>query len=108
MPRRRGPAWLARALGRRIHALREAAGLTQERLAWACDMSKGFLSHVESGDYLPSVPALHTMARVLGVALLDLVTFPERDERQALVDRTRHMPRGTVRKLLREMGESGR
>jgi len=33
-----------------------------------------------------------------------LVTFPDDDDRQRLVDLTRTMPRGTIRKMVREIG----
>lgn len=47
-----------RRIGPRIRALREAAGLTQERLAYECGHSKGYLSDVESGKRVPSLEFL--------------------------------------------------
>ena len=43
MPARRINHELARLLGARIRQLREEVGLTQERLAWECELSKGYL-----------------------------------------------------------------
>ena len=45
---------------------------------------------------------LQAIAERLAVALLDLVTFPEESDRERLVDRTRFMAKGVVRRLLKE------
>jgi transcriptional regulator with XRE-family HTH domain len=104
MPRRRTPDPLALAIGQRIRQLREQRGLTAERLAFESELgSKGFLSDIEHGLALPSLHTLEAIAAHLAVDLLDLVTIPEASERQALVDRTRLLSRGVVRRLLREM-----
>ena len=103
MPRRTSPDPLALAVGSRIRQLRLERGLTAESLAFSGELSsKGFVSDIEKGLAMPSLTSLRAIANVLGVALLDLVTFPSDDERQALVDRTRHLPKGAVRKLLKE------
>jgi len=104
MPRRREPDPLAQAVGQRIRQLREEAGLTMEKLAFESELgSKGHLSNIERGLVRPTVQTLQVLADRLGVLLLDLVTFPERDERQRLVDRTRSLPRGTLKKLAKEL-----
>jgi transcriptional regulator with XRE-family HTH domain len=103
MPRRSTPDPLARLIGRRIRHLREEANLTLEKLAYESELrSKGFLSDIERGLARPTVQTLSVIADHLGVDLLDMVTFPERGDRQRLVDRTRFMTRGAVRRLLRE------
>ncbi len=103
MPRRKTPDPLAKRIGARIRVLRKEAGLTLEKLAYESEVgSKGFLSDVEKGLARPSVETLQSIADRLEVALLDIVTFPEHDDRQRLVDRTRRLSKGTVRKLLRE------
>lgn len=104
MPRRQVPDPVALAVGQRIRQLRLERGITAESLAFGGEVSsKGFVSDIERGLARPSLGTLQEIARLLGVALLDLVTFPAEDERQALVDRTRHLPKGTVRKLLKEL-----
>jgi transcriptional regulator with XRE-family HTH domain len=65
-----------RALGPRIRALREERGLTQERLARACGRSKGYLSDIEAGHRLPSLPVLAELAEHLQVELFDLFVTP--------------------------------
>jgi transcriptional regulator with XRE-family HTH domain len=103
MPRRSIPDPLAQRIGARIRELRREAGLTLEKLAYESEVgSKGFLSDVEKGLARPTVETLKAIADRLEVALLDLVTFPDEDERQRLVDQTRRLSKGTVRKLLKE------
>ena len=104
MPRRSTPDPLAQRIGARIRVLRNEAGLTLEKLAYESEVgSKGFLSDVEKGLARPTVETLQAIADRPEVALLDLVTFPDEGDRQRLVDRTRQLSKGTIRKLLREM-----
>jgi transcriptional regulator with XRE-family HTH domain len=104
MPRRSTPDPLAKRIGARISALRKEAGLTLEKLAYESEVgSKGFLSDVEKGLARPTVQTLQAIADRLDLSLLDLVTFPDEDDRQRLVDRTRRLSKGTIKKLLREM-----
>lgn len=104
MPRRATPDPLAKAVGRRIRQLRDERGLTGERLAFESDVgSKGFLSDIEAGRASPSLRTLQRIADYLQVLLLDLFTFPEQDERQSVIDRTRWLTPGAVRKLRKDM-----
>lgn len=103
MPRREKRDPLAEKIGRRIRTLRQALNLTQEKLAYEGGLrSKGHLSGIESGLVLPTLPTLALLAHRLGVDLLDLLTFPEESARQHLVDLTRQMKAGTVRRLVRD------
>jgi transcriptional regulator with XRE-family HTH domain len=103
MPRRLKPDPLALAVGQRIRALRVAAKLTLEKLAFESELgSKGHLSSLEKGLVMPTVQTLKVLADRLGVLVLDLVTFPEDDDRSNLIDRTRELTKGSVRRLLRE------
>lgn len=108
MPRRKTPDPIALAVGQRIRQLRLERGLTAESLAFSGKLSsKGFMSDVERGLAMPSLTSLCAIADLLQVALLDLVTFPTNDERQALVDRTRHLSRGVLRRLLKDLSAAG-
>jgi transcriptional regulator with XRE-family HTH domain len=60
------------------------------------------LSSLEHGLVMPTVATLAALAEGLGVRLLDLVTFPAEDDHQALVDALRKLPKGTIRKLLKD------
>ena len=63
---------------------------------------------VQQGLARPTVTTLALLADHLGVALLDVGTYPEDDDRQELVDATRRLTKGTVRRLLREAAGTGR
>jgi transcriptional regulator with XRE-family HTH domain len=76
-----------------------------EKLAYESEIgSKGFLSDIERGLALPSLTTLKIIADHLDVLLLDLVTFPERSDREKLTSRLRTVPPGTIRRLLRDLG----
>lgn len=103
MPRREHADALALAVGRRIRALRVSAGLTMEKLAYESALgSKGHLSNIEKGLVRPTIHTLKAVADHLGVLPLDLLTFPDDDLRQALIDQTRHLPAPALQKLRRE------
>ncbi|HEU4577875.1 MAG TPA: helix-turn-helix transcriptional regulator [Polyangiaceae bacterium] len=103
MPRRTESDPLSAKIGSRIRSLRETIGITQEKLAYESGLkSKGHLSGIEKGLVLPTLATLTLLAHRLGVDLLDLFTFPEESPRQQLVDLTRQMKAGTIRRLIRD------
>lgn len=104
MPRRQSADPFAVEIGKRIRQLRNEAGLTIERLAYESEMgSKGHLSSIERGLVRPTAHTLKDLAEVLGVLPLDLLTFPEKDVRQDLIDRTRMLRPAELELLLREV-----
>jgi transcriptional regulator with XRE-family HTH domain len=104
MPRRATPDPTAKAVGERIRLLRLERGLTAERLAFESELqSKGFLSDIERGLAVPSLRTLQVIADHLEIPLVDLFTFPERSERERLIERTRTLTPGSIRKLLRDI-----
>lgn len=68
-----------KAMGKRIKAARQKAGLTQEKLAEIIDVSVVHISNMESGTGNPSLNTLVNIANVLGVStdelLCDSVAF---------------------------------
>jgi transcriptional regulator with XRE-family HTH domain len=109
MPRRAKPDPLALAVGRRIRQLREERGLTAEKLVFESDLgSKGYLSDIEHGLASPSLRTLAAIAAHLGIEVVDLLTFPDANERQRLIDQSRFMSRGVIRRLLRDTLEGAR
>ena len=96
MPRRPGAKTFARQLGARIRALRAEAAITQERLAWDSDLDKGYVSQVEAGLRLPSLPVLVALARTLGVTIADVVGFGVRSPRLRVLDAMRRGDEGDV------------
>jgi transcriptional regulator with XRE-family HTH domain len=89
MPRRAGSTTLARKLGARIRALREEVGITQEQLAWQVELDKGYLSQVEAGKRLPSIPVVVTLAERLGVEAADLFVLDLKNPRLRLLEAAR-------------------
>ena len=59
----------AKALGRRIRALRNAKGWTQERLAEAAHLDRAYFASLELGLRNPSFRTLIKLGRGLGVSL---------------------------------------
>ena len=104
MPRSRQSPELARLIGSRIRLLREATGITQERFAWACEIDKGYFSHIEAGRNLPSVAVLATIAGKLGVHLIDLVAVEASVNHVALLDAVRMRDGDASRKALKSLG----
>lgn len=62
------------AHGSAIRAIREATGVSVSALAPRCDMSQGYLSHVELGTKRPTIEAMRRIANALGVPL-DAVSY---------------------------------
>jgi len=69
-------------LGVKTRILREAAGLTQERLAEAADISVNFMGYVERGQRSPSIKTLEQIAKALKVAPKELFDFPDDEEKE--------------------------
>ena len=86
-------------MGLRIRELRQQAGLTQEKLAYESGFSKGHLSNIEKGLVRPTIETLRVLAEGLEVLPLDVLTFPDEDERQRLIDQTRSMSNAEIRRL---------
>ena len=55
----------ARIFGERLRQLREAGGLTQEKLAQAADLTTSFVSTLERGGKVPSLTTVLKIARAL-------------------------------------------
>jgi len=92
-------------LARRIRALRERRGLTQEDFAKACGISVSFASLLERGERSPSYDTLLQVASALGLPLSELLREPDADldEGEArLLEflRTRRLGRTQVERLL--------
>lgn len=104
MPRRTKPDAFALAVGKRIKALREEQGLTQEQLAYTSELgSKGHLSSLEKGLVMPTIATLRTLADGLGVLVADVVNEPGQNDRAKLLELTRSLPAGVLRKLVKEL-----
>jgi len=61
-----------RALGGRIRQFRKARKLSQEKLAFAADLTQHYLSQIEKGERNVSVITIRALAKALGVAIAEL------------------------------------
>lgn len=61
--------------GRRVRELRQARGISQERLAEIAEMHRTYVSSLERGQRNVSLENIHALADALGVAVREL--FPE-------------------------------
>lgn len=64
---------IAAAFGKRLREVRKAKLLTQEALAEAADVHPTFISNVERGYRVPTVPTMLRLARALQVSPSALV-----------------------------------
>ncbi|MDO9521139.1 MAG: helix-turn-helix transcriptional regulator [Pseudohongiella sp.] len=64
---------LALLLGKRIRSLRKAAGISQERLALACGLDRGYMGRIERGERNISVVTLDKIADALGCTASELL-----------------------------------
>jgi transcriptional regulator with XRE-family HTH domain len=83
------------SLGRRLRALRKERGLTLAQLGQQVGLSASYLSQIERGAIMPSLPKLTAISRVLGV---EVRCFFEEDTPPCVV-------RSSQGKILREGGQ---
>ena len=62
-------------LGQRIRELRNKSELSQEKLAFTCDLDRTYIGSVERGERNVSIINLHKIAKSLNVELHELLTF---------------------------------
>lgn len=61
-------------IGLRLKQLREARGLTQEKLGALADVTGGYISQIERGEKVnPGIKTLEKLAKALGVSIHDLL-----------------------------------
>ena len=64
---------LVEKLARRIKALREQRGLSQESLAAKAGVSRGYLARLETGRHDPTVGTVEKLAKALRIKVTDLL-----------------------------------
>jgi transcriptional regulator with XRE-family HTH domain len=74
VPPRRHRETAASLLARRVQALRQERGWTQETLAEHADIDRSYLAGIETAARNPSLKVLERIAQGLGVPLADLFT----------------------------------
>lgn len=60
-------------LAKNVRRLRKSIGLSQEELAFECDIDRTYISKVERGIANPSLLILSKISVVLGVEIQDLI-----------------------------------
>lgn len=60
-------------LAKNVRKLRKSIGLSQEELAFECDIDRTYISKVERGIANPSLLILSKISVVLGVEIQDLI-----------------------------------
>jgi transcriptional regulator with XRE-family HTH domain len=69
---------LLKAFATVLRRRRREAGLSQEELAFRCDLSMSYISLLETQNRQPTLTALHTIAGQLGTSASDLLAEVER------------------------------
>jgi len=69
--------------GMRVRALRKAARLSQEKLAFQSDLDRSYIGQVERGECNISLKNIGKLARALDIAPAELFQFPRGDAPQA-------------------------
>ncbi|HAM56349.1 MAG: hypothetical protein A2X51_14350 [Candidatus Rokubacteria bacterium GWC2_70_24] len=64
---------LVERLAKRIKALREQRGLSQESLAAKAGVSRGYLARLETGRHDPTVGTVEKLAKALRIKVTDLL-----------------------------------
>lgn len=65
-------------LGDELRKAREAANLSQEKLAFEADVDRTYVSHLENNKKSPTVDVLFRLAAALGVPASELLARVER------------------------------
>lgn len=78
--------------------------MTQEALAWACEIPKAHLSRIENGERLPSLPVIFALAKELRVEAMDLLALDARKPRVQFLDAVRRRDRSRIREALKRLG----
>ena len=84
------PDRIAARVGRRIRALRDAAGIPFGELVSKTGLGRGYVSELERGLVVPTVGTLARVAAALGVTIADLVTGD--GDREAIFEMLREKP----------------
>jgi len=68
-------------IGEKIIKKRKALGLTQNELAKRAGIAQSTLSNIEQGKQRPQFDTLSAICRVLGLSILELLTYEEKPSR---------------------------
>lgn len=86
---------IKRAVGKRIKAVRQRNGLTQDQLAEQVGLSSKYISGIERGVENPTMDILIRVVKVLGIEPYNLFLFGETEDSEKVL-------RKGIKKMLRE------
>lgn len=75
-------------IGRKILKKRRELGLSQSDLAKQARIAQSTLSYIENGKKRPQFDTMSAICRVLGVSVLDLLTYDEPEATRKFFDET--------------------
>ena len=87
---RASPDRIAARVGKKIRALRQAAGIPFGELVDRSGLGRGYVSELERGLVVPTVGTLSRVAAALGVTIADLVAGD--GDREAIFELLREKP----------------
>jgi transcriptional regulator with XRE-family HTH domain len=79
---------LQKSFGKRVRYLRLKSGLSQEKLAFKCEIHRNYLGSVERGERNIALRNIYAIACALGVTLPELLDFEIDVPTVAIVDET--------------------
>jgi transcriptional regulator with XRE-family HTH domain len=68
-------------LGEELRKAREAAGMTQERLAFEAGLDRPYISHLENNKKSPTVATLFRLCKALGVEASSIIAAVEHSQK---------------------------
>ena len=75
--RKRAQPSIQQKFGKRVRALRNAKGYSQEELAFRAEMHRTYLGGIERGERNPSLKNIAAIAQALDTSLAELFRFEE-------------------------------
>ena len=108
MPRRLEPDAYTSKVGARLRELRAERNMSLADLADASELSKGHLSSVEHGLAAITTQTIARLAKGLDVPPLYLLTFPNDNDRDQVVELLRKLQPRDVTKLRKELEKTAK
>jgi transcriptional regulator with XRE-family HTH domain len=62
---------------KRVRTVRNSKDMTQNELAEKAEIAQAYLSEIETGKTIPSIPVLRRIAKALGVSIAELLDEEE-------------------------------
>ena len=63
------------AFGKRVAALRKAAGYSQEQFAYKCEVDRTYIGTIERGEKSPTLNTIAKIAKALNISKSELFSY---------------------------------